>query len=324
MPVLILKYLSNKRAIVKFQKVYILFASFILLCGSTHFIDAMMFWIPMYRFNALLRLITGIVSLFTVYHLVKILPQVFKQKTNIELENEISRRIEAESKLAEANKSLEAFAYVASHDLQEPLRKIRIFSSKLGESPLVKNENRSKEYVEKIITSTERMQTMVADILTLSTIGKVAEFEEVLPGESVSIALQDLEIKLLESGAVVNVKELPAVKGVKEFLTQLFMNLIGNAIKFSKGTPIINIYGETKDDKVIIYVKDNGIGMEESQTDKIFNPFHRIHGKSEYEGSGIGLSICKKIVELHGGSITVKSKPGEGSTFKIELLKAGH
>jgi signal transduction histidine kinase len=102
------------------------------------------------------------------------------------------------------------------------------------------------------------------------------------------------------------------------------MNLIANAIKFSNGKPVIHIYSETKGDKVIIYVKDNGIGMDESDTSKIFNPFQRLHGKSEYEGSGIGLSICKRIVELHGGKISVESKKGEGSTFKIQLLKAGN
>ena len=113
----------------RFRKVYLLFATFILLCGSTHFLDALMFWVPMYRFNAVVRLATGIVSIFTVYHLFKILPTIFQQKTSVELEREIKLRKEAEQKLEESNKSLEAFAYIASHDLQEPLRKISTFTN---------------------------------------------------------------------------------------------------------------------------------------------------------------------------------------------------
>src|SRR5687767_3232988 len=128
-PLIIVNYFYKKKATIRFRKVYILFASFILLCGSTHFIDALMFWIPMYRLNAIVRLITGVVSLLTVYHLVKVLPELFKQQTNLELENEIIRRKEVELQLAEANHGLEAFAYIASHDLQEPLRKIKTFTT---------------------------------------------------------------------------------------------------------------------------------------------------------------------------------------------------
>jgi light-regulated signal transduction histidine kinase (bacteriophytochrome) len=308
--------------IIKFQKVYVLFASFILLCGSTHFLDAMMFWIPMYRFNALVRLATGIVSLFTVYHLVKILPDVFKQKTNIELENEIIRRMEAESKLAEANKNLETFAYVASHDLQEPLRKIKFFSQRIKDLQVKIIDEKSEDYLQKVIASTERMQKMVKDILTLSTLSSELVFNDVSTGKAVLEAMQNLEIRILESGAVINLNELPAVRGNEEYLSLLFMNLIGNSIKFSKEKPVIDIYGETKDGKAVIYVKDNGIGMDESNTNNIFETFQRLHGKSQYEGSGIGLSICKKIVQLHGGTINVKSKLGEGSTFIIVLTNA--
>lgn len=320
-PLVILNYLSAKKAIIKFQKVYLLFAAFILLCGMTHFFDAMMFWIPMYRLNALVRLVAGVTSLFTLFYLVKILPQAFKQKTSVELENEISRRIEAETKLAEANKSLEAFAYVVSHDLKEPLRKIRIYSQKLIGSTSENSDENRVAYVQKIITSSERMQAMVDDILTLSIVDNIAEFDNVLPGKAVAKAMQDLEIKLLESGASVNVGELPVVRGNEEYLAQLFMNLIGNAIKFSKSNPVIKIYGEVKGDKVIIYVKDNGIGIDENNVSKIFSPFQRLHNKTDFEGSGIGLAICKKIVDVHGGTISVQSKIGEGSTFIIELLK---
>ncbi len=127
-PVIIINYFSKKKGTIKFQKVYILFATFILLCGCTHLLDAMMFWFPMYRLSALVRFATGLVSLFTVYQLVKLLPTIFKQKTSTELEKEILRREQAEKLLEEANKNLQSFAYVASHDFQETFRKITTIS----------------------------------------------------------------------------------------------------------------------------------------------------------------------------------------------------
>lgn len=318
-PVIILQYFADKKDVIKFTRVYLLFATFILLCGSTHFIDAMMFWIPMYRLNALVRLATGIVSLFTVYHLFRILPQAFKQKTNIELENEIAKREEVEQKLAEANASLEAFAYVASHDLQEPLRKIRTFTSILYRNNAENFDERNKEIAEKIMASTSRMQSMIQDVLTLSTISVNSEFGMVDINEAIDIALEDLEMKIIEKNAIIKITELPKVKGNKEYLAQLFMNLISNSIKFSRKNPYISITGSVKADKLFISVKDNGIGMNEEHLDKIFFAFQRLHSRTEYEGSGIGLAICKRIVELHNGKISVQSKVDEGTTFIIEL-----
>jgi light-regulated signal transduction histidine kinase (bacteriophytochrome) len=238
------------------------------------------------------------------------------------LEKEILRREEAEKKLAEANKDLEAFAYIASHDLQEPLRKIRTYSSMLYNSNIDSFDEKSKGLADKVISSSERMQSMIKDVLTLSTINADAEFTNVNPADAVKNALDDLEIKILETQADVHIENLSNVKGNFIYLSQLFMNLIGNAIKFTKVRPVIHIFGREEDNKVLIFVKDNGIGMNAEDAEKIFTPFQRLHTRREYEGTGIGLSICKKIVELHKGSISVNSKPGEGTTFIIELPKA--
>lgn len=321
-PLIILNYISRKKAALKFHRAYIYFAAFILLCGSTHFLDALMFWVPMYRFNAVLRLLTAVISLVTVYHLIKILPQAFSQKTNIELEKEIIRREEAERKLAEANKDLEAFAYVASHDLQEPLRKIGIYSSLLLSINEKTFSDESRELSTKITQAAERMQSMVNDTLTLSTIVSEVEMSAVKPEEAVNHAITDLEIKILEKNARIDVSPMPAVKGNEAYLSQLFLNLIGNAIKFSRDQPVVQVSGEKKDDIVIIKVSDNGIGMKEGDINKIFNAFQRLNSRSEYEGSGIGLAICKKIVEVHNGKISVKSEPGVGTCFTIELPAA--
>ena len=169
-PLLIINYFNKKKGIIRFRKVYLLFATFILLCGSTHFLDALMFWIPMYRFNAVVRLATGIVSLLTVYNLFKVLPDLFNQKTTIELEKEIIRRNIAEKKLEEANQNLQHFASIAAHYLQEPLRKIVMFTSRLADHNKDHFDSQSKEYSEKTAAAAKRMQNLIYDVLTLSSI----------------------------------------------------------------------------------------------------------------------------------------------------------
>lgn len=322
-PVLIIYYATRKKSDLKFHNAYLLFAAFIVLCGTTHFLDALMFWVPAYRFNAIVRFITGVVSLVTVFYLIKILPQAFKQKTSTELEKEIAKREEAEKKLAEANKGLEAFAYVASHDLQEPLRKIRTFSSMLNKANQEIFDDRSKELAQKINSSTQRMQNMIRDVLTLSTInGDDAELVDLNPEDAVNNAREDLEIKILEKNAVVTCRPLPMVKGHMAFLSQLFSNLIGNAIKFCNGQPVVNITGEQKGDRVTIYVADNGIGMNKEDIENVFIAFRRLHSKAQFEGSGIGLAISKKIIDIHNGNIHFESEPGKGTTCIIELQAA--
>ena len=300
-PLIILNYLGKKKSDVKFQGAYLLFAAFILLCGITHFLDAMMFWIPMYRLNALVRFITGVISMLTVYYLFKILPQAFRQKSNVELEREVARRIQAEESLAEANASLTSFAYIASHDLQEPLRKIRTFASLVQDGYTNVLDERGNEYVEKIMKSASRMQTMTTDILNLSAYTDRINMTMVSITEAARIAMSDLESKIVESGAVITIGTIPDVYGNLSYLSHLFLNLISNSIKFSNRQPIINIWGEGHDGIVSIYIEDNGIGIHEEGHQKIFHAFQKMHDKNEYEGSGLGLAICKRIVDIHRG-----------------------
>jgi two-component system, chemotaxis family, sensor kinase Cph1 len=318
-PLIILNYLGKKKNGIKFQKVYLLFAAFILLCGITHFLDAIMFWIPMYRLNALVRFFTAVISMLTVYYLFKILPQIFRQKSNVELEREVARRIQAEESLAEANASLTSFAYIASHDLQEPLRKIRTFGSLVHDEYSNVLDERGNELVEKIIRSASRMQTMTTDILNLSAYTDRITMKKISINEAIQIARTDLESKIAESGARITVSNIPDVYGNLSYLTHLFLNLISNSIKFSKQQPVIKIWGEAHDGMLSVYIEDNGIGIEEDGHQKIFHAFQKMHSKNEYEGSGLGLAICKRIVDIHHGHLTVSSVIGEGSTFIVEL-----
>ncbi len=321
-PLIILKYIVKKKAALKFNKAYIYFAAFILLCGSTHFFDALMFWVPMYRINALLRMATAVVSLLTVYHLIKILPIAFMQKTNVELEAEIQKRAEAERKLEEANKGLETFAYMASHDLQEPLRKISTFTSKLLESHENSFDDNGKKLAKKVLDASAVMRKMINDILSLSSLNEHTELSVVNTQVVVNNAIEHLDIIIHEKNASISVGHLPGVIGNEAYLSQLFLNLISNSLKFSNGKPVINISGKAKEDKVILKVSDNGIGMNEEHIHQIFEPFQRLNSKSEYPGTGIGLAICKRIVDIHKGSISVESEEGKGSTFIIVLPSA--
>ncbi len=318
-PLIIINYVSKKKSGIKFQKIYLLFAAFILFCGMTHFLDAVMFWIPMYRLNALIRLVTAIVSLLTVYYLIKILPLAFRLKTTEELEREVARRIQAEERLAEANASLTSFAYIASHDLQEPVRKIRTFASQLQDHYTEKLDDEGKLLVAKIMKSGSRMQTMTTDILTLSVYTDQISMTTVSLNDSINIALLDLETRIKETGAEIKVETLPDVYGNLSYLGHLFLNILSNSMKFCKKRPAIRIWGEKSGSQVDIYVEDNGIGVEEEGREKIFLAFQKMHSKHEYDGSGLGLAICKRIVDIHHGSITVSSKIDEGSTFVITL-----
>jgi chemotaxis family two-component system sensor kinase Cph1 len=318
-PAIILDYFIKRKSGIKFRPVYLLFAAFILLCGTTHFMDVVMFWVPLYRVNALIRVVTAVLSILTAIYLVRILPVAFKQQTSLELETEIGRRKEAEASLQEANKRLEAFAYVASHDLQAPLRKILIYSSMLYQWNEATLDSKSKDLITKINTSSERLKHMTTGILNLSVLKEEISMDMTPLSEAVDLALSDLEQIIGEKNASVTVGPLPSVIGNLSYLSQLFSNLIANALKFSEQTPVIKISAEKFDRFHIIKVADNGIGINIENSERIFNAFERLLTRSSYEGSGIGLAICKRIVEIHHGRIYVGSIPGEGSVFIIEL-----
>jgi len=321
-PLIIINYLSKKNGALKFNQTYLYFAAFILLCGTTHFIDAMMFWLPMYRLNALIKFATGLASVLTVLHLIKILPAAFSQKTSVELEQEIIRRIAAEQQLENANQRLEGFASMASHDLQEPLRKISTYVEMLKLTNTGKFEPKSLVQIDKITNATARMKSLIDDILMLSSIQQELILTPLDPQLSLERAITDLEIKIAEKQASINYSALPKISGNEIYLTQLFLNLLSNALKFNSGKPVIQITGRQEEDRVIIDISDNGIGIEPGYFSKIFDAFQRLHSKTSYEGTGIGLTICKNIMDAHKGNITVRSTPGEGTTFELTFAAA--
>lgn len=482
MPLFILKYI-RRRVNMQFVKLYFLFAAFILACGATHFLDAVTFWFPAYRLNALVRFITGVVSWITVFHIVRLMPAAMMLKTHKEMEKEINERKKAEADLKVSNTllneaqniarighwhwdvinnrltwspalyaiyglpadsainydeyilrvhandrahvqatieaifetkefthfihrivwndgsvkalqikgevitdsngvitnmkgtaqditdqqkvehtllqktteleikniELQRFAHIASHDLREPLRKIQTFAHMLHKEAGTTLNESSQVYMNKIINSATRMQKLIDDILHFSSLNKESQtFAHVNLNEIVDQVLSDLEVLVTTTNAVVEVDTLPTIAAVPSQMTQLFQNLISNAVKFRqadkvphikikaapiKGYELARIYHDEEsafltplkrsywmqEKFLAITVKDNGIGFEQDHAQKIFEVFQRLHSVRAYEGTGIGLAICKRIIENHHGAIKANSQPGYGTMFTIVL-----
>lgn len=229
----------------------------------------------------------------------------------------------AVDRLENSNKDLEQFAYVASHDLQEPLRKVIAFGQRLERRYADKLDETGLDYLARMQGATARMQSLINDLLALSRITTRARpFEPVDLAFVLANVLDDLEMRLKETGAQFSVTEMPVVQADGFQVRQLLQNLISNALKFRSKEEVASIHISSvmvDEATVQISIADNGIGFDVKFSEQIFAPFHRLHSRSEYEGSGIGLAICRKIVERHGGTIWVESQVGVGSTFHFTL-----
>lgn len=258
---------------------------------------------------------------------------IFKDITERKRTEDALARKAAE--LARSNAELEQFAYVASHDLQEPLRKIQAFGDRLKAKCDAVQLQEGRDYLERMQSAAARMQTLINDLLTFSrVISTTQPFVPVDLGQVTREVLTDLEVRIEQSKAKVEIGELPTIEADPLQMRQLLQNLIGNALKFqaSNAQPVVAITaqivkkpfgtgGETEpsDEICELIIKDNGIGFEEKYSEKIFAVFQRLHGRTEYEGTGVGLAVCRRITDRHGGSINAKSNLGEGATFIISL-----
>lgn len=252
----------------------------------------------------------------------------------------LEQKVEARTReLREMNRALEAsnaelqqYAFLASHDLQEPLRKITTFSHIVLDKYLSGNPE-AAEYLHKVISSSERMRKLINDLLNYSRLSSDTHFTPTDLNELLRDTEKDLELFIKEKGARLDIGLLPKVDVIPGQMQQVFQNLVNNALKFSRNDtpPEIRIWAERVGEKsldsapaengafVRIYVQDNGIGFNEMYLDRIFTIFQRLHGRHEYEGTGIGLALVKKIVERHNGLLGARSREGEGSTFIIVL-----
>ena len=254
--------------------------------------------------------------------------QAALEELNSTLEQRIAERtarLEAmTNELQRSNKSLEEFAYVASHDLQEPLRKVRTFGDRLLERYSGVLDERGRDYLERMQNGAGRMQVLIDDLLTYSRVTTKAQpHAPVNLDEVVRSVLSDLEVRIESLHADVQARPLATIQGDALQLQQLLQNLIANALKFHRPgiPPQVCITGGWREDgaEYELAVADNGIGFDMQYAERIFQVFQRLHGRSEYEGTGVGLAICRKIVERHGGTISAASSPGEGAVFTVRL-----
>lgn len=270
--------------------------------------------------------ISGTAQDVTIQHQTQAALEAEVQKRTKELAEAIESLNQTNSELKRSNANLEEFAHAASHDLKEPVRKILFFAQRLKEQlkdQLTETESFSFSRIE---NATQRMGNLIDDLLLYSHVSqRPHEKESIDLNVKMKNVLEDLELDIQEKNAKVQVGKLPMIKGYRRQLQQLFQNLISNSLKYSKAgeTPRIDISADTAEENHnayhVITIKDNGIGFEQQYENKIFQMFTRLHGKHEYSGTGVGLSIVKKVVENHNGFIRVESKLGEGSVFRVYL-----
>ena len=459
-PIVLFLMARKRRAELPFRQVFLLFGLFILACGTTHLLDIVMFYWPIYRFAGLVKLVTAVASWGTVIALIPILPIALSMRGLDELEREIAerKRVEAELRASEerfssfmqntpavtfmkdaegryvwvnerfrqsfgeagtqwvghtdaeiwpeiapalravdlevlesgqmrevlestphkghdrqwlafkfpvragdqsvlvggvalditdrlqselalqqsneqlqrSNRELQEFASVASHDLQEPLRKIQAFGDRLLQNHNEQLDETGRDYLGRMHAAAARMQSLISDLLDFSRVTtKAAPFVEVDLTQIANEVLGDLDDLVRRSGGRVEIGELPTLQADALQMRQLLQNLMGNALKFRRpdAPPLVRLYCAEPNIKENVQecrfiVEDNGIGMEEKYLDRIFDPFQRLHGRQTYEGTGIGLAICRKIVERHQGTVSVESEVGAGSRFFITLPRA--
>ena len=230
-------------------------------------------------------------------------------------------------KLARSNAEVERFAYVASHDFQEPLRMVASFTQLLAKRYSGKLDETADQYIEYAVDGAKRMQQLIVDLLAYSRVNsKELDIRQADSEALLAAAMQNLGVGIEESGAFVDCDQLPEVWVDKAQFIQLFQDLLGNAIKFRhKETPLrIRISAEDTGAEWRFSVQDNGIGIDPRHSDRIFQIFQRLHTRAEYPGTGIGLAVCQRVAERHGGKIWVESKPGVGSTFRFTIPKPGN
>jgi len=281
--------------------------------------------------------VTGWTGFFVDIHAQKLVEETLKNNVELkaaqkQLLNYQGRLEEKVKELNKSNHDLEQFAYIASHDLQEPLRKIRSFSELLEKN--IGEKEKAKKYLAKIDSSSERMATLIRDVLNYSRLSKAEiRFEDTDLQKILDNVKQDVELIIEEKQAIINSSALPVISGIPQQLHQLFYNLINNALKFSTEKPVISVtsrvLSETEmknypdlyasSEYIELQFRDNGIGFDQKHAKQIFTIFKRLNSKETFEGTGIGLALCKKITDNHHGSISAESEIGKGTTFSVIL-----
>lgn len=325
-PISIIAFVRN-RPDVDFKMVPMLFSAFIFLCGTTHVVSIFTVWNGYYGFQGLVKAATAIVSIFTAIWVWRLLPAALSIPSNRQLRELVtdatSELVEKNRKLGRANDDIENFVSAASHDLKEPLRTLVAYSQLLTRDAGDDLNEDAKQDLRHIVDGAKRMQALVNDILDLSrTGGDELNIDVVNLDRCVDEAITTLEARIESSNVSIVREDLPDVIGDKVLIQQIYTNLIGNALKFSRPDvpPVIKLSAEPTDSGGwILSVEDNGIGIDPNYAEIIFEPFKRLQGRDHSEGTGIGLAICRRAVDHHNGKIWVEPAKDCGSVFRFTL-----
>lgn len=340
-----------RRPDARYRPTLYLFIAFILLCGATHFVSVIVIWNPIYEIQGVLKALTAIASLATAIALWPLLPKALAmpstaqlQSKNAELADEIERRRVAEAeltaltrslearveerteKLSQTNEALRQYAATASHDLQAPLRHISLFAQLLQKQASTDLSPGGQELIGNIVDSTHRMRRMIESLLEYSRLmDHELDFQTIDVAAPIAAAITATKPDMDAAGAVIDVDlDEALIDGDADLLSRLFENLLDNALKYrSEAPPRIHVASEIHGRFLEVSISDNGIGIEKEFSERVFEMLKRLHAESEIPGTGIGLSLCQRIAESHGGRIWLDPDYTNGACFRVALPLAG-
>ncbi len=323
-PLAIARYCWAKRSELAFPKVLWLFAAFIFSCGSVHFVEALIFWFPMYRFAGVLKVITAIVSWATVIAIIRVAPQALElpglRRINSQLEEQLVISREASEALERSNRDLEAFTGIVSHDLKNPMSGALFMAELAKESSDAGDVRLASSQLDAVLASLRQMNRFVGDLHSQAlSRKKQTDLSPVSLDQVVDTVLKKLAPLLESAGATVSNKGLPVVSGNETLLLQLFSNLIENSVKYrSEQDPHIFIDAESAARRWIVRMRDNGRGIPSEDREAVFEPRIRAGNVADTQGSGLGLGLCRRIMESHHGEIRI-SHADHGAVFELDF-----
>jgi chemotaxis family two-component system sensor kinase Cph1 len=328
----LLNYFVKKREGLRFSGIFILFALFILLCGTTHILSIVSVWAPVYRLEGLTKILTAAVSLYTGYVLMKNMPQALTIPTPAETAAANKKLREANELLKRKTDQLEGqndflgkLAFATYHDLREPVRSMSMNSQLLLHKHSAQMSDDGKQILPRISDEGKRMYNSVDSILKFTFLESEKYMSETVSLERVmALVEKNLRQQISESFASIQYNNLPAVRGNERLLIILFENILSNSIYFhSDQPPLISIAATAEGPHCVITISDNGTGFDSSYSEKIFEMFQRLgNPASSYRGAGLGLSLCRRITEILGGSICADSAEGMGTVITVRLPQA--
>ena len=324
-PLALATYWWFKRAELAFPRLFWLFAAFIFSCGATHLVDAIIFYAPVYRFSALMKVITAVVSWGAVVALFRVAPKAFElpglRRVNNQLQDQLAKRRQAEEALARSNADLEAFTGIVTHDLRNPLNNALFMAEMAREAAARGDAEHLASHLKVAVDSLHQMEALIGELHASSRVfGRANEMESLALGSVVELAVRNLTPLIASSETKLEIGSLPEVRGNRTMLVQLFINLFENSIKYRGEEPlVIGIDAVGEEGGTVVRVADTGPGIPPEHIERVFESGVRGDHGGGIPGSGLGLAFCRKIMEAHGGTISASSPPEGGAVIELRF-----